>query len=176
MTITTTGLLTWQTQPEDAGQHNIIVVARDAQGASAAETFELTVGQPQLEFTSSPPQLAVVQAPYLYRAEVEDHTGGSGPLVFGLVTAPVGMRIGAENGVVEWTPTLDQVGTHAVVIRVTNAAGIVSTQHYTLEVTELSVAPVISSEPVPQAVQHGIYVYDVNADDYGVCGRRDDRR
>ena len=66
-------------------------------------------------------------------------------LVYALTTAPAGATINASNGLFTWTPTLAQVGNQSVVLTLTDLAGNVQTQNFTINVTEPALASVFGS-------------------------------
>ena len=172
MTISNTGLITWQTGPEeDAQQHSVVVVVSDAQGLQTVQTFNVTVGSPTLEFTSEPVLTAVADLDYRYDVDVVDRSGSGSPVHYEFLSWPEGMLMGYETGVITWTPTQAQVGTHSVVVVATTDTGARSEQHFVVEVAELPVAPTITSEPVTTAVLQGLYFYDVDGADFGLRER-----
>ena len=64
-------------------------------------------------FTSAPPTAGTIRVPYSYVPTV---AGDIGLVTYSLETAPSGMNV-TIGGVVEWTPTYDDLGTHHVVLR-----------------------------------------------------------
>jgi len=82
-------------------------------------------------FTSTPPTTATVGAALVYDAQhPEEGTSGR----YSLVNAPVGASIHADTGVLNWTPTQDQVGTHTFQIQVTDPAGNATAQDVSIEI------------------------------------------
>lgn len=57
-------------------------------------------------------------------------------LAYSLVTAPAGMTIGASNGQISWTPTSGQLGSQPITLALTDAAGNVTEQNFTINVIE----------------------------------------
>ena len=78
---------------------------------------------------SDPPVL------YTYAVQAVDPEGG--PLTFALVTAPEGMTIDPQTGVIEWWVTSKQLGMHAVEVQVQDDQGLVDTQAFTVEIKAL---------------------------------------
>ncbi len=70
-------------------------------------------------FTSNPPVLAAVGQQLVYDAQNGNETGNS----YSLVNAPTGISINAATGVMSWTPTGSQVGTHTFSIVASDDAG-----------------------------------------------------
>ena len=56
---------------------------------------------------------------------------------YSLLSNPVGMSIDPVTGLIQWTPSNDQVGLHDVVVQAQNMEG-VYTQNYTVSITRLS--------------------------------------
>ena len=81
--------------------------------------------------TSTPGTTAVVGSPYRYQAAAS----GSTPITWDLPTAPAGMTVDANTGLVSWTPAA--AGSFPVLLRATNSVGANTqdTQDYTVAVT-----------------------------------------
>ncbi|MDB5897815.1 MAG: hypothetical protein JWP41_1417 [Ramlibacter sp.] len=90
--------------------------------------------------TSAPLTTATEGQTYRYQVAASDADGGS--LSFRLDAGPLGMVIDAASGVASWTPTLAQVGTNAVGVRVTDASGLFATQEFAVAVARRNTAPV----------------------------------
>lgn len=71
---------------------------------------------------SSPSLMAQVSEAYVYDNDNTVSAAGSGNIVFSLTNGPVGMTV-SSDGLVAWTPQLDQVGLNSVEITATNAFG-----------------------------------------------------
>ena len=102
-------------------------------------------------FTSVPIVLAHVDVPYTYQATAAPWSlgsligaGGDTPtpvLTFSLVSGPVGLTI-TSSGLVEWVPTLAQLGDNPVTIRVTNdIGGLTADQAFMIQVDEVLGCP-----------------------------------
>lgn len=101
----------------------------------------------------------------LYQATSQASDPDNDPVTFDLPTAPAGMTVHPTLGVLVWTPTADQVGTHRVVLRVQDGRGGVALQSFELTVTAPNAAPVITSTPPGPATSTLPYVYAVRAQD-----------
>jgi hypothetical protein len=88
-------------------------------------------GAPRI--TSIPLVGASVASPYVYQVLASDPNPGD-ILSFRLDVAPAGMTVDADTGLIEWMPTSDQSGPHAVTVRVVDQAGAFDTQSYTVTV------------------------------------------
>ena len=63
------------------------------------------------------------------------------------MTAPDGMSVDASSGLIEWAPAREQVGEHAVTVRVVDESGLEARQDFRITVTPLPTgeAPEITS-------------------------------
>jgi RHS repeat-associated protein len=84
--------------------------------------------------------------PCNYDVEAADPDTGD-TLTFSLDTAPNGMTIDPATGLIEWTPTLVQIGDHNVQVRVTDPSGLFATQSFTLTVAPVAVPNVVGLDP-----------------------------
>lgn len=112
-----------------------------------------------------PDQTATTSQPYSYQVTATDVDVPPDVLTFSLDLGPLGMTIDPSTGLISWTPTVQQDGSHDVTVRVTDSALAIDTQAYTIDVTLVNVAPVITSTPVTTATAGQAYTYDVDAAD-----------
>lgn len=84
--------------------------------------------------------------PCNYAVEATDSDAGD-VLTFSLDAAPAGMTIDATSGLIQWTPTPEQIGDHNVVVRVRDAGGLFVTQSFTLTVAPVAVPNVVGFDP-----------------------------
>lgn len=120
--------------------------ANDVDGSSAPATARITV-RPAVfppRFLSQPPGSALHSVEYRYDALVLSAQAGE-PLTFALDQAPAGASVDA-SGRVTWTPTEQQVGTHRLVLRVTDPRAASDTLVFTIAVT----APITVPDVVGQ--------------------------
>ena len=118
-------------------------------------------------FSSSPLVFVTPQTTYQYAASAQD--AELDLLTFGLDAAPIGMTVDPSTGLVSWYPTADQVGTHAVQLRVSDGRGGSAVQQYSLQVATVvnDVAPLVTSRPpllatVGEPYQYALAVQDPN--------------
>jgi N-acetylneuraminic acid mutarotase len=114
-----------------------IVVAGgfDASGNATASTyFSQELNQPDAApvITTSAPTRATANQAYTYQVL---STGNPQP-TYTLTTAPAGMTIDSNTGLISWTPTQSQVGYQTVTVQASNYAGHVS-QTYSVAVIGL---------------------------------------
>jgi hypothetical protein len=99
--------------------------------------------------TSAAPATAYVGQAYTYDVEA---TGNPRPS-YSLVTSPAGMTIDASTGLIEWLPSLEQIGSHGVMVVASNGVAPDAVQSFAVEVTGTSPpppsgeAPTITSTP-----------------------------
>lgn len=148
------GLIAWSPTFADVGSHAVTLKLTDSAGSVTTQSYALAVLPPNRApvIVSVPPTQANVGARYVYQASATDADIDDG-LVFSLVEAPAGMQIDAASGLIAWTPTLSQLGTARVRLRVTDQGGLNPTQIF--EVTVGAAAPVVSAGPDQTATLPG---------------------
>jgi hypothetical protein len=124
------------------------------------------------QINSTPVTEAVVGAPYVYdvkgyHAEDYLYQWRRHIATYSLQTAPSGMTIGAYSGLVRWTPTAAQVGTHNVTIRYRDPDGLYEDQSFTITVKPAgeNVGPYFVSNPPRVAPINKQYFYAPKAVD-----------
>ena len=162
-----TGVLSWQPTVQQIGSHQIALSVIDPLGQVATQTFELIVsgGNTAPLITSNPGTQASIDQAYTYQVLAKDPEGEL--LEFGLERSPEGMTIDAETGLIRWTPTLEQQGSHTVEIIVADTQDGLTHQTYTVEVgtTVINQIPVINSNPGFLASLDKTYIYQIEATD-----------
>jgi hypothetical protein len=149
-----TGIVTWTPLVSDLGNHSLILEVADGRGGVDRQEYLLNVlesipNRPPL-FTSTPIVSANINRPYRYRATATDLDGDE--LLYSLVSAPLGMQVDSETGLVSWTPTGSQLGTYDVRLNVADGLGGVAQQKFQVQ-TLMEVGntqPQIISQPITQ--------------------------
>lgn len=161
-----TGLIRWTPSIQQTGSHDIMVEVSDGRGGTGTQHFTITVtGQNRVPaITSSPNVTATVGQLYSYDVDATDPDAGD-VLTFALVSAPTGITINATSGLMQWTPTVAQVGSHQVIVRVQDTGGLAATQSFAITVSLPNHPPQITSIPVTTATTSQPYSYDVDATD-----------
>ena len=77
----------------------------------------------------------------IYSTDLISDEEGSG-LVYSLVSGPAGATLDSTSGIVDWTPTSEQVGEQTFSIELTDLAGNVRTDSFTVTVAEAPVAAI----------------------------------
>jgi len=81
-----------------------------------------------------------------YKYQVQAVDTDNEQLVYSLLTAPQGMQINSATGLITWNPSINQVGTHDVVVKVADPRGGFDTQSYTLTVVDpRNKAPIVNA-------------------------------
>ena len=117
------GVMTWTPLPGQVGPHAVSVRVSDRGQFTASRSFEVSVIaaiSPPL-ITSIADQVALVDTALQIQVELAN-PGAGAPLAFSLDQAPAGMQINLASGLIAWTPTSADVGTHAVIVAVINSA------------------------------------------------------
>ncbi|WP_165840151.1 Ig-like domain-containing protein [Motiliproteus coralliicola] len=135
--------------------HDVVVRATDSRGSASLQRFNIFVNAadaansaPQIDSTPQSP--ALVDQQYRYQLIARDADGDV--LSYSLENAPIGMTINAQ-GLLQWTPTSEQVGTHAISIRVTDGKAAALQSYHLQAVEDLdNQFPQISSRPLTTAV------------------------
>ena len=112
-------------------------------------------------FTSTAPNGATVNQLFRYDAKATD--ADKDLLTFALDVKPAGMVVVPTNGIVIWTPSINQIGTHDVTLRVQDGYGGVAFQSFRVTVNATNAVPVITSVPKGPAVVDLPWRYQVTA-------------
>ena len=120
-------------------------VASDGVLDSNAATVRIAIRTPNSAplMTSTPTTSAADGVVYSYAAQAVDPDAGD-ILTFSLPTAPAGMSIDPQSGLVQWAPTLAQQGLHSVIVKVADVRGLFAVQGYQITVgAPLSVPDIV---------------------------------
>ncbi|MEL7496446.1 MAG: putative Ig domain-containing protein [Planctomycetota bacterium] len=120
--------------------------------------FELAlIAQPNVapDFVSTPNTEGLVGKSYAYQSLAIDQDGDE--LTYSLMVAPSGLSIDDGSGEITWAPTMEDVGTHNVMVEVIDGRGGVDIQTYDIEVLEErpNRPPVIVSSPIVETFLAG---------------------
>ena len=138
-------------------------VGFDDEGSNPADNTPPTiVSQPELEVDSDTSYVYQVRA-----SDAENHD-----LCYSLEAAPDGASIVAHTGDLTFTPTRSQIGSRLFDIRVVDEHGAVGHQTFELQVLDPNTAPIIRSQPWPEAVVGQQYRYSIQATDPYVASSR----
>ncbi|UBF28855.1 fibro-slime domain-containing protein [Kovacikia minuta CCNUW1] len=159
LTVDETGLITWRPTAGQFGVNSVGVQVSDGRGGIAIQNFEVAVGSQGSNqsptITSTPVVTGTINREYRYNLIAQDPDGD--PLQWSLETAPTGMSVDSQRGTIRWLPTVDQIGTHNVAVRVFDSFGGFSEQTFDVAVRGANTPPVITSTPLAQAVSDRPY-------------------
>ncbi len=115
--------------------------------------------------TSTPVTEATEDQEYTYQVEAKDPDAAE-VLTYSLLQAPSFLSIDSQTGLISGTATTDeQAGDYTVTVQVADLNQATDTQTYTLTVTAVNDAPVVSDIP-DQTVEEGQTFTTINLDDY----------
>jgi len=126
------------TNPGSIGQGAILIVATqtvDNQESGDSPSVSLnydTTGPAALASSVFPSTAEVEQALSLNLAHPEESSG----LVYSVASAPSGLTINANTGVISWTPAISQIGAQTFSLGLTDAAGNTTNQSVSMTVTQ----------------------------------------
>jgi RHS repeat-associated protein len=169
MTMDSGGLIDWTPglTAVDGSPRSYSVSVSDGFNTPVQETFTLNV-VPQWknrapEFSSTPGTNLVAGQRYRYDANAIDPDGDT--LTFSLIAGPQDTTINSQTGVVEWHPTVDNVGQHTMTVQVIDSLGLGVRQMVTLTVRPTNRPPRVDNDPLSQAILNQPYTHDVEASD-----------
>ncbi len=138
-----TGRVTWTPAVAQVGKTVITLIATDAGGASAIESFEFDAlaENQQPTINSVPPVDVAAGAPFLYDVLARD--ADLDQLTFEFTKAPAGATIDSF-GRIRWMTEVALIGSHDFAITVSDPRGGQVSQSFTLDVIEDIVAPKLS--------------------------------
>lgn len=152
----TTGQVTWTTPI--VGKHRVVVGVEDSRGLGTAQSFTLTAranGAPVLQ--STPVETATAGARYRYDLRAVDPDGDR--LAYSLDAASIAKGIQLDAlGRLQWSPTVEQIGTHAVAVTITDALGATTQQAFHLTVSTDTAAPIVNLTASGTVVKPGAQV------------------
>ncbi|MFB8796675.1 MAG: putative Ig domain-containing protein, partial [Microcoleus sp.] len=162
-----TGKLRWNPSPDQIGTHDVALRVMDISGTYVGQAFTLNVRGVNVPpgIISTPPTLAAANKTYNYAVLARD--AENDPLTFSLVSPPNGMTINPKTGLIQWTPSLSQVGVQNVGVLVSDSSEATASQQYALTIsqTAINLPPAITSTPVFTASPGRPYSYQVTAAD-----------
>jgi len=167
-----TGELTWT--PTTVGSATVAIRVADPSGAFGAQVYTLDAVPPNNDpqITTTPPGAhAFVGRAYQYDVNAIDADGHS--LLYAFGQGPSGMEIREDLGIISWTPSASQVGTHPVIATVSDGHGGLATQAFNVIVDADAVAPTVKVNlSAPQVlIRSQMQVCLEATDDIGLVSR-----
>jgi hypothetical protein len=131
-----TGLIEWTPTVLQDGLHDVSVRVTDSAGALDNQIFQIdvTLVNEAPVITTTAVTSATAGQSYTYDVDATDPDLGD-TQTWSLTTSPAGMTIDAATGVIDWTPTMAQLGDQPVSVTVTDFHGLTATQDFTVTVS-----------------------------------------
>lgn len=129
----------WQPAQDDAGSHRVRIIASAKNGQTASETFNIQVRSFNAppRFTPMRPMTTPVEESFSLPVNATDPDGINEDLIRYMgVNMPKGATINERTGLIEWTPTIRQVGENNFRVIATDQFGAASSIDITINVTE----------------------------------------
>ncbi|MBD2341779.1 DUF4114 domain-containing protein, partial [Calothrix sp. FACHB-156] len=140
MTISPDGLIQWTLQANQVGAQQVKLLVRDDRGGEVEQVFtiltqeKLANPQPSNNYapviTSKPAIAAAINQQYIYDVDAID--GDNDPLQYSLLTAPQGMIIDENTGLISWNTNSQIAEDYNINVQVADGKGGVDNQTFTL--------------------------------------------
>jgi RHS repeat-associated protein len=150
-----TGTISWTPTAAEQGLDFVTVAAIDSSGLGGTQRYAVTVSAPVVpEITSTPVMTITAGQAYEYDVQAAESDGSSSPFTYSLSTGPAGMAID-PHGRLTWSPQVADIGTHHVVLAITDDHAATTTQAFDLRVIADTQAPVVTVFVNPTRVNVG---------------------
>ncbi len=160
-----TGLIEFTPTNDDVGNYSVNITVMDDDGGVNYTIFNITV-----QNTNDPPviesigqQSATEDVEFTLQIDAEDVDVGD-VLTYSLIDYPAGMNIDSA-GIITWTPTNDDVGTHTITVKVQDIDGLYNKQSFTILVSNVNDAPPIITTSLANATEDVFFMAYIHADD-----------
>jgi len=135
-----TGLVFWNPTTANTGSHPVTLEVRDVIGATAQQSFTITVTAGTSSNTppiihSEPVLTGRINIPYLYDVNALDLEAQ--PITYSLLAFPTGATIDSNSGLISWTPTPAQTGPHSFTVQARDSQNATAVQSFTVNVTSV---------------------------------------
>ncbi|TRX60101.1 tandem-95 repeat protein [Fulvivirga sp. M361] len=149
----------------DAGEHNVVLRVEDREGAAVEQLFTIDVGDANDApvFDSTPVITATEDLLYEYLIVTSDEDVKDTRTIRGL-SVPDWLTLtdnGDGTGKLSGIPENSNVGSHPIVLRVTDFAGAEANQDFSITVENVNDDPVFTSTPLTSAQQDLEYTYNI---------------
>ncbi len=163
------GPITWTPSADFEGRHTVVIEAYDYARPSVSTTrqsFDITVIGDNLLIVEYPlnPLLNHAQA---WQGVVTAVNPDELPITYSLVfPVPAGLNIEPSTGVLTWTPSFAQIGSHSITVTAADGEGQEDSVTFSLTVQEgENQTPVVDSEAIIMAYTGEIYEYPLQVSD-----------
>jgi RHS repeat-associated protein len=162
-----TGRITWQPELQDLGNAGVQVQVSNALGGITLQTYglETITARPNLApvFITQALRVATVDQTYSYAAQAQDDPTQT--LTYNLLAAPVGMQVDSATGLLTWTPSLGDLGSHRVLLTATDPLGAAGFLQFYVDVRDVNLPPEFTSQPIATIQAGDLYRYNALAID-----------
>lgn len=160
------GKVEWNVSQSDFGYHLVQVTVSDG-NKSAQQAYNLNVISPNNTAPTiiSTPRLEITtEQLYSYQVIATDPEGDS--ITYELISAPTGMLIDSQSGLVSWSTDLTDLQSFPVQIKASDPSNLSDEQEYQLHLSNVpNTPPEITSSPVTVIEEYAEYIYQVEAID-----------
>lgn len=131
-----TGLINWTPGSDDGGNHSITVTVDDGNGGTDEQIYTLLVAE---DWSATPPmitsvpELTSIVAGSTFSYQVLGEDADNDELQYLMLEGPEGMGL-SSTGLLTWTPTAEQMGSHSVWLRILDGDDMFSSQSFELRV------------------------------------------
>ena len=156
---TLSGLINWQPQIDDVGQHDITVRVEDEFGGVDEQRFELVVSNETPVIVSQPLTQVFIDQPYAYDVNALDPNDDD--MTYSLTVFPGSMTIDSVTGLITWNPTAADLGVATITVRAEDPDAHFDEQTFDLLVEEPApnIAPEFITTPILEAFVGQAYLY-----------------
>ncbi len=165
VSISANGQVTFTPDTNFNGQRSAQFTATDIFGKTVSISVTLNVisQNDQLSITTTAPTTGSQGLLYTYDIDASDIDGDQ--LTFTLQAgAPTGMTINPSTGLIQWTPTNNQVGNNQVTVLVSDGSTPIQ-QQFTISVSNANDAPSLSAISNQNIAEDSTLQFNVSADD-----------
>jgi len=159
------GLLYGTPMNAQVGTHQVLINVSDGT-THIIRTFNLTVinvnDPPTLNYI--PPQAAIEDIVFSLQLVGQDVDIGD-TITHSLISSLSGMTINQATGLIAWTPMNDDVGSHMVIVRVSDASGVFAERTFQIIVSNVNDEPTIITTALQNATEDSMYLATIHAED-----------
>jgi len=142
----TSGQVNWTPSDANVGSGSYSFSISNGVGTvTAVVSVNVTTNLPNVTYVQS--GAAVATQPYSVQFSQVSDPYNSSPVIYSLLSAPAGVAINPNTGLVSWTPTAADVGTASITVRATNYAGVRDTSLAVPVYFASAVQNVVASNP-----------------------------
>ncbi|MGB5051707.1 MAG: tandem-95 repeat protein [Caldilineaceae bacterium] len=164
------GVITYTAAAQFVGTDTFSYQVCDNHNLCGSASVTLTVTNSTPAIATSAITTATEDIAYLYTLVVNDIDVGE-IITISATTLPAWLafnQTGTYTATLSGTPGNDEVGTHAVSLRVVDASGAIDNQNFSVSVANVNDAPTFHTTPILTATQDVTYTYTIGASDIDV--------